>query len=266
MKPNLAAGNAARASRKGMSPQIIFLVFRLVAITVLTSCGGGTVGPTPPRQLISLTIQPNSSTATQGNTVPFSATGTFNQAPTTQTNLPVQWTSSDTNIATVDANTGTATCVSVGGPVNISASAAGKGGMVSGSATLACEVSPDPIATLTPSSLYFLCGNQINSQGQKVCSCKPSPAGNTATLTNTGGSDLDISQMISGGPLDFLTGHVISETDTCAGTTVIPGQSCKITVGVQWRGTGYLSGGVAIYDNALDSPQTLAITGVSVCN
>ena len=266
MMQSPAAKNATSAIRQRTLSPAIFLVFGLVLMAaVLTNCGGGTVGPPSPRQLVSVAVQPNSASATQSNTVPFSATGTFNKAPTTETNLLARWISSDTNIATVDANTGTATCVSVGGPVSITAAAAGKGGIVSGSATLDCQVSPDPIATLTPNSLSFLCGNQFNSQGQKVCSCRPSPAGNTATLTNTGGSDLNISRIVAG-PQDFLTGNWVSETDTCAGTTVAPGQSCKITVGVQWRGSGYVSGAVSISDNAQDSPQSLAVSGVSLCN
>ena len=265
MKQSLAASIASSASVKVIPPRTLLLVCGLaLTAAVLTSCGGGQIGPPPPRQLISVTVQPSSSTATQGNTVPFSATGTFNHPPNTQTNLPAQWTSSDTNIATVDVNTGVATCVSVGGPVNITASAAGKGGMVSGSATLTCQVSPDPIATLNPNTQDFLCLSQTNNQGQKACSGK-APGGNTATLTNTGGSDLDISR-ISAGPQDFIL--CVSETDTCSGTTVTPGQSCTITVGVQWNGGGkhLFSGAVSIYDNAADSPQTISVSGITDCD
>jgi hypothetical protein len=110
---------------------MLFLVCGILEMAAaMTSCGGGTIGPPPPRQLVSVAVQPSSTTATQGVTVQFSATGTFNQAPLTQTNLPVQWTSSDTNIATIDPSIGNATCVSVGGPVTINASAQGKGEML----------------------------------------------------------------------------------------------------------------------------------------
>jgi hypothetical protein len=108
------------------------------AITLLlASCGGGSMGQ--PRQLIAVAVRPTPAEAVQNGSVTFGATGTFDQAPTTQTNLPVQWASSDSNVVTIDPNAGIATCVVVGGPINITASAAGKGGMVDGSGTLTCR-------------------------------------------------------------------------------------------------------------------------------
>src|SRR5262249_5578595 len=148
-----------RHPRKRSAAQTLVTISALMlpAIGILISCGGGEIGPTLPRQLVSLTVQPNSTSATQGDTVSFSATGTFNQAPVTENNLPAQWTSSDTNTATIDANTGAATCVSIGGPISISASAAGKGGMLQGTATLTCQISPNPVATLNPPGMALNC-------------------------------------------------------------------------------------------------------------
>jgi hypothetical protein len=59
---------------------------------VLASCGGGaSFPPQSPRQLTALTVHPNNANAVApGGTVSFSATGTFNQAPITQTNLSTQ--------------------------------------------------------------------------------------------------------------------------------------------------------------------------------
>src|SRR5215469_1120169 len=123
----------------------------LVLLGVLASCGGG-----GPRQLIGISVQPVSGQAiVPDGTVPFSATGTFDQAPTTQANLPVQWTSSDSTIATIDPNTGIATCLVVGGPITVTASARGKGGAVRGSSTLACQLSPNPVVKLDPATLGF---------------------------------------------------------------------------------------------------------------
>ncbi|PYX59160.1 MAG: hypothetical protein DMG76_06500 [Acidobacteria bacterium] len=110
---------------------------------VLVSCGGGgaTIG-VGTRQLIAVSVQPGSGQAVAPNgTVTFSATGTFDQAPTTQSSLPVQWASSDSNVASIDPNTGIATCLAVGGPITVTASAAGKGGMIHGSGTLTCQLS-----------------------------------------------------------------------------------------------------------------------------
>jgi Big-like domain-containing protein len=248
-------------SLKRIAPGTFFLISGLIApaIGLLMSCGGGDIGQPQPRQLVSVSVQPSSATATQGSSVPFSATGTFNQAPATQTNLPAQWASSDTNIATIDANTGAATCVSIGGPVTISASAAGKGGMVNGSATLTCQVSPDPMVTLNPTKLNFLCGLKTTPQGQ-ICSCE-APGGNTVTLTNTGGATLDISQILAG-PQVF--NDRIGQNNTC-GSSVGAGQSCTISVDATWWGNGSFGGGVSIYDHAADSPQSVSVFGITTC-
>ncbi len=207
--------------------------------TLLTSCGGGTIGPPPPRQLVSLSVQPISATANQGNTVPFSATGTFNQAPLAQNDLPAQWVSSDKNIATVDANTGAATCASVGGPVSITASAAGKGTTVSGSAALTCQILPNPVAVLSPTTLHLLC----QLIGQPVgCVC----GSGKATLTNTGGAPLNISSISQ-------PSSPFSEFNDCP-SNLQTGQSCTITVAFNPKtnssGFGFIDH-VSIQDDAL---------------
>ena len=127
---------------------------------LLASCGGGSI-PAQPRQLIALAMQPSVANAVApGGTVLFSVTGTFDQAPTTQTNLTAQWASSDSSVATIDPNTGLATCVAVGGPITITASAAGKGGTLHGSGTLACMVSAGSGSGLC--FLGFSGGNVMN--------------------------------------------------------------------------------------------------------
>ena len=106
---------------------------------VLANCGGGDAVSPMSRQLTALVVEPgNAEAVAPGGTAPFSATGTFNQSPSTQTNLSAQWTSSDATVATVDSSTGIATCVATGGPVTITASAAGKGGSITGTAALTC--------------------------------------------------------------------------------------------------------------------------------
>jgi hypothetical protein len=110
-----------------------------LVILMLTSCGG-TSSPPQPRTLIAVAVQPNSAMAVENREVAFSATGTFNQAPTTQTNLSASWASSDPTIATIDAASGLASCVAVGGPVTVSASVtATTGGVQQGSGSLTCN-------------------------------------------------------------------------------------------------------------------------------
>lgn len=110
------------------------------------SCGGGQSDQS--RQLVAMTVQPSNGDAiAPSGTLPFTATGTFNQPPTTQTNLTAQWTSSNASVATIDASTGLATCVTVGGPITITASATGNGGTLSASAMLGCSSGP-PVGEL----------------------------------------------------------------------------------------------------------------------
>ena len=110
------------------------LLLGLLALT-WTGCGGNS---TPARTLLSVAVQPANAEATPTTTAPFTATGTFDQPPTTEDNLTARWSSSDTTVATVDANAGLATCVSVGGPVVITASSGAK----QGTAQLTCSASP----------------------------------------------------------------------------------------------------------------------------
>jgi hypothetical protein len=132
-----------KANAAGPRVVSVFLglgIFATIAVAT-ASCGGGGASFAS-RQLIALVVQPSPANAVEGGTVTFSATGTFDQAPTTQVNFTAQWASSDPNIATVDPNTGTATCVGLGGPINVTASAAGKGGTVNGSGMLTCRIRP----------------------------------------------------------------------------------------------------------------------------
>jgi hypothetical protein len=98
------------------------------------------------RQLIALTVQPaNADAIAPGGTALFTADGTFDQSPIGETNVPVQWSSSGTSVATIDSRNGVATCQVAGGPVTITASAPGKGGTVRGGGVLNCLASK-PVA------------------------------------------------------------------------------------------------------------------------
>jgi hypothetical protein len=215
---------------------------------LLASCGGGPgIGP---RQLIAVSVQPGGGQAiAPDGTVPFSATGTFDQAPTSQPNLPVQWASSDSTIATIDPNSGIATCLVVGGPITMTASAAGRGGTVHGSSTLACQLSPDPVVKL-PDGLGFRCRATVAG-----CQCD-SPK--TATLTNVGGATLIIDGKSTTPP--FFLEH----TGTC-GASVEPGQSCSMHVTFQPSGLGFFSGELTVTDNAADSPQGVPLSAQVDC-
>jgi hypothetical protein len=160
-----------------------------VSAGILASCGGGSMS-TPPRTLLNVAVQPGNGDATAPTgTLPFSATGTFDQPPTIQTGLSCQWSSSNATVATVDPNTGVATCVGVGGPVTITAVTGGK----QGTAQLTCSPSPPPES----GHCVYVCGSTRCGELTGYCSgseggaCRQAydpgrcpvgrPAGGTAT-------------------------------------------------------------------------------------
>lgn len=203
-----------------------------------------------PRQLVAITVQPGNGQAIEpGGTVPFTATGTFDQAPITQTNLAVQWASSDSNVATIDPNTGIATCLAEGGPITMTASAAGKGGTVHAAGTLACQVSPNPVVKLDPTSLAFNCTEHF-----PVCSCTPPQ---TVTLTNVGGAALGIDSIVT-------DDSIFSQSNTC-GASVDAGQSCAILVTFHPVVPVPPFHELKVTDNAADSPQGVLLGGTANC-
>ena len=227
----------------------VFVICGLgISLSMMASCGSSM----QPHQLVGIVVSPTGAGANQGDTVPFSATGTFAQAPTTQTNMPAQWTSSDTTTATIDPSTGAATCVGIGGPVTITASAAGITGTLQSTAALTCApVGTGPVK-LVPNSLDFGC--QYDPVVNK-CFCS-SPG--SVTLTNSLSTSLTIDSLT-------VSGMYFSESNGC-GTSVGPGQSCRISVAwspTSVTGPAGVHGSVIISDSDSTSPQGVALWGVA---
>jgi len=106
----------------------------LAAGIFVTGCGDSKTS----RHLTSLSVTPDDVEAVAPTgTAQFSVTGTFDQAPLTDTGVAVQWTTSDSSVATVTAS-GLATCLAAGGPITVTATGQGTTGTVSASATLTC--------------------------------------------------------------------------------------------------------------------------------
>jgi hypothetical protein len=142
--------------------QFISLVVVLL-LAFLITCGGGGF-----RQLIGLTVQPNDADGNAefaGHWTQFSAAGTYDHEPFTQANVTAQWAAIDPNIADIGASTGMARCLIVGSTV-ITASAAGKGGQVQGSATLHCHLIGH--CELSPGT-NTLSGNCVAAEALKQC-------------------------------------------------------------------------------------------------
>jgi hypothetical protein len=78
-------------------------------------------------------------------------------------------------------------------------------------------------------------------------------AGQKITVTNSGFVNLTVSAIAASGSY--------SETDTCIGATLTPGQTCTITVSFTPNVTGTISGAITITDGASTSPQVVTLTG-----
>jgi len=234
-----------KSRTKNCADTVLIVLGLGILFPMMASCGGP---GSPPHQLVALQVSPSGAGANQGDTVTFSATGTFAQPPTTQTDLPAQWTSSDTGTVSIDSTSGAATCVAVGGPVTITASAAGMAGTLQSTATLTCAAQSAGPVKLVPNSLAFGC--QYDSAINK-CFCS-SPQG--VILTNSLSTSLTIDSIAVGGTY-------FSEHNSC-GQSVGPGQSCTITVA--WSPTqltGIVDGSVSISDNDSTSPQGVSLAG-----
>jgi hypothetical protein len=98
-----------------------------------------------------------------------------------------------------------------------------------------------PVVSLSPASLTF--------PAQQVGT---SSSAQSVTLSNTGNAALSITSITASG--DF------SQTNTC-GSSVAAGASCTLSVTFKPTATGTRTGVVTITDNAVGSPQTVALTG-----
>ena len=118
--------------------RILRVLVILIALQLWTaSCGGGG------RALISISVSPataNGADFPLGG-VQFTATGTFNKAPTTVTPLSATWSIKPAGVATIETNNGFAQCASTGtatitAAVSVSSDTAQTA--VFGTATLTC--------------------------------------------------------------------------------------------------------------------------------
>jgi hypothetical protein len=129
------------------SAQIVLAL--VIATPLLTAaCGGGddTVVPPPPSRTLNSISVSGGNTVQAGQTVQFTATGTFSSAPTTENiTSTATWESSNNGVATVN-NAGLATGVSAG-----SAEIRARLQNVTGTAPLAVSATPVLAARFTVS-------------------------------------------------------------------------------------------------------------------
>jgi len=124
-------------------------------------------------------------------------------------------------------------------------------GGVSGSLTASTNVSltvtaTGPVVSFNPASLTW--GKvKVGKTG----------AAKTETVTNTGGSTLDISNIATSG--DFALKAFTSKKK--CGSTLAAGASCIVKVTFTPEQTGVLSGNLTFTDNAAGSPQSVPLSG-----
>ncbi len=161
--------------------------------------------------------------------LPNGVTAQFNPNPATTT-------STLTLTASGTAATGTVT-------VTIT----GVSGSLTNTTTLSLTVSASgPVVSLSPTSLTFA----------KVLVGKTSGA-KKVTLTNTGGSTLNITSIATTGDFARLAGP--KKTD--CGSTLAAGKSCTVRVTFTPTQKGLRTGDLNFTDNAPGSPQSVALSG-----
>ncbi len=159
------------------------------------------------------------------STLPDGVTAVFNPNPATST-------SALTVTASPTAPLGTA-----------SVTVTGMSGSLTNTSTLSLNVSNlAPAVGLSPTSLAFA----------KYVDGVTSPA-KTVTVNNTGSATLNITSIATSG--DFAV------TSTTCGSTVAVGGNCNIKVTFTPTLIGLEAGTLSIYDNAANSPQTVALSG-----
>src|SRR2546422_155139 len=139
------------------SVKTAFLILALFCLALLLACSGGTSSgssgsPSTP-SLASLQVTPSSMSIAPGGTQQFKATGKFSDGSTKDITSSVQWSSSDSNIASVTA--GLATGKGIG-----SATITAQSGSIQATATLKVTNTPPSLVSLqvTPGTVSIAVG------------------------------------------------------------------------------------------------------------
>jgi subtilase family serine protease len=113
--------------------------------------------------------------------------------------------------------------------------------------SLSVDAPTAPVATLTPTSLTFA-NTAVGA----------SSAPKTVTLANIGSTAMNISNIAASGDFALKT-----STKPC-GATLAASATCIISVTFAPRALGKFTGNITITDNALNSPQTVALSGEGI--
>ena len=189
----------------------------------ITACEGaicGSTDSTVPATLQSITIAPTSASVAAGLTQPFTATGHFSDGTTGV--VSVNWTSSDTTIATINTS-GVATGVKAGGPITITATST-TNGAISGTAQLTVTTAGPTLLsiTVTPASptlakggieTFIAIGHYSDASTQNLTSTVVWSSGTTSVATITA---VGVATGVSGG-----TSTISATLGAVTGSTVL---------------------------------------------
>jgi len=209
------------------------------ASTITATSGtisGSTVLTVTAPTLVSIAVTPSNPLISTGATQQFTAIGTYSNGTTGNLNSSATWTSSVTSVATINS-TGLATAVSAGTSTITATS-----GTISGSTVLTTGATT---ASVSPTALAF----------GTVAVSTTSTLG--LTILNTGTSNLVISGITATGGFKW---------SNCANAKVAPGSTCTINVSFTPTTIGLSTGTLTITDNAVNSPQTVSLTGAGVAS
>src|SRR6266478_5780258 len=218
-------------------PRTVFIVLSNLVMTAAGCSGSVSVTTNSSPVAPSITSQPTSQTVTAGQTASFTviATGTpplSYQWKKSGTAIPGATSSSYTTPATNSSDSGIQFTVVVSNTV---------ASVASDPATL--SVNSQPRISITPTNVNFGCVviGAANTQ--------------TATLTNSGGANLTVSQATVSGSDFSLSGLTLP-------LTLSPGQTSNFNVAFAPTGAGSVTGSIAVTSSGVDSPSTMALSGV----
>jgi kumamolisin len=198
----------------------------------------------------SLSASPNSVTVTQGNngtsTITITPSDGFSGKVTLSAlGLPSGVTAGFNPNPATTSSTLTLTASTTAATGTVTVTIQGVSGSLTNTTTLSLTVnSSGPTVTVSPTSLKF----PKTAEGATSAK-KP------VTLTNTGTSTLDISNIATSGDFGQTT-----SSKPC-GSTLAAGKSCTIEVTFTPTQAGARTGTLTITDNSPSSPQTVALSG-----